>query len=111
MRSQGCEASNVFALGFPIRMGWEKWTRRYEYQNCSKYIMCAYICMLSYLKFLDIREVTPAAKRRNARLSFAFIFPDTSDRFVLREVVGLVVLLDLFFGMNDWICSKVTISE
>ncbi|KAL9385549.1 hypothetical protein Peur_022559 [Populus x canadensis] len=33
-----------------------------------------------------VREVTPAAKRRNARLSFAFIFPDTNDRFVVREV-------------------------
>ncbi|PNT03280.3 hypothetical protein POPTR_014G074000v4, partial [Populus trichocarpa] len=33
-----------------------------------------------------VRVVTPAAKRRDARLSFAFIFPDTNDRFVVREV-------------------------
>ncbi|KAG6748023.1 hypothetical protein POTOM_047918 [Populus tomentosa] len=37
-------------------------------------------------KEIRVREVTPAAKRRNERLSFAFIFPDTNDRFVVREV-------------------------
>ncbi|KAF2313198.1 hypothetical protein GH714_009729 [Hevea brasiliensis] len=35
-----------------------------------------------------VKEVAPEARRRNARLSFAFVYPDKHGRFVLR-VVGL----------------------
>ncbi|RZC01976.1 Histone deacetylase complex subunit SAP18 isoform B [Glycine soja] len=34
-----------------------------------------------------VKEVAPAARRRNAKLSFAFIFPDKNGRFK-RSVIG-----------------------
>ncbi|EEF50433.1 histone deacetylase complex subunit SAP18 [Ricinus communis] len=33
-----------------------------------------------------VKEVAPAARRRDARLSFAFVYPDKNGRFVVREV-------------------------
>ncbi|KAJ0111336.1 hypothetical protein Patl1_00323 [Pistacia atlantica] len=33
-----------------------------------------------------VKEVASAARRRDARLSFAFVYPDKNGRFVLREV-------------------------
>ncbi|OAY49265.1 histone deacetylase complex subunit SAP18 [Manihot esculenta] len=33
-----------------------------------------------------VKEVAPAATRRDARLSFAFVYPDKNGRFVVREV-------------------------
>ncbi|KAE8055214.1 hypothetical protein FH972_012070 [Carpinus fangiana] len=35
-----------------------------------------------------VKEVAPEARRRNAKLSFAFVYPDQRGRFVLR-VVGM----------------------
>ncbi|PON37385.1 Sin3 associated polypeptide p [Parasponia andersonii] len=33
-----------------------------------------------------VKEVAPAARRRNAKLSFAFVYPDKRGRFLVREV-------------------------
>lgn len=33
-----------------------------------------------------VKEVAPAARRRDARLSFAFVYPDKNGRFMVREV-------------------------
>ncbi|GMH09453.1 hypothetical protein Nepgr_011294 [Nepenthes gracilis] len=33
-----------------------------------------------------VKEVSPAARRRDAKLSFAFVYPDKHGRFVVREV-------------------------
>ncbi|KAL6848345.1 hypothetical protein ACP4OV_021639 [Aristida adscensionis] len=33
-----------------------------------------------------VKEVALAARRRNARLSFAFVYPDKNGRFVVRQV-------------------------
>ncbi|XWS35712.1 hypothetical protein CRYUN_Cryun20dG0020000 [Craigia yunnanensis] len=33
-----------------------------------------------------VKEVAPEARRRDARLSFAFVYPDKNGRFVVREV-------------------------
>ncbi|MED6170739.1 hypothetical protein PIB30_034006 [Stylosanthes scabra] len=33
-----------------------------------------------------VKEVAPAARRRNAKLSFAFVFPDKNGRFKVQEV-------------------------
>ncbi|KDP28714.1 hypothetical protein JCGZ_14485 [Jatropha curcas] len=33
-----------------------------------------------------VKEVAPAARRRDARLSFAFVYPDKHGRFVVRQV-------------------------
>ncbi|KAK3224732.1 hypothetical protein Dsin_004594 [Dipteronia sinensis] len=33
-----------------------------------------------------VKEVAPEARRRNAKLSFAFVYPDKRGRFVLRQV-------------------------
>ncbi|KAJ8748913.1 hypothetical protein K2173_013347 [Erythroxylum novogranatense] len=33
-----------------------------------------------------VKEVAPAARRRDVRLSFAFVYPDKNGRFVVREV-------------------------
>lgn len=35
---------------------------------------------------LQVKEVAPEARRRNAKLSFALVYPDRHGRFVLREV-------------------------
>lgn len=37
-----------------------------------------------------IKEVNPAARRREARLAFAFVYPDKRGRNVLREVGSVV---------------------
>jgi len=37
-----------------------------------------------------IKEVNPAARRREARLSFAFVYPDKRGKNVLREVGSVV---------------------
>ncbi|GAB4856955.1 hypothetical protein Ancab_014873 [Ancistrocladus abbreviatus] len=33
-----------------------------------------------------VKEVSPAARRRDAKLSFAFVYPDKSGQFTLKEV-------------------------
>ncbi|KAJ7951036.1 histone deacetylase complex subunit SAP18-like [Quillaja saponaria] len=33
-----------------------------------------------------VKEVAPEARRRNAKLSFAFVYPDKHGRFLVREV-------------------------
>ncbi|KAG9457810.1 hypothetical protein H6P81_002318 [Aristolochia fimbriata] len=33
-----------------------------------------------------VKEVAPAARRRDAKLSFAFVYPDKNGRFVVRQV-------------------------
>ncbi|EOA28066.1 hypothetical protein CARUB_v10024248mg [Capsella rubella] len=33
-----------------------------------------------------VKEVSVAARRRNARLSFAFVYPDSHGRFIVKEV-------------------------
>ncbi|GLT78303.1 hypothetical protein SLA2020_498430 [Shorea laevis] len=33
-----------------------------------------------------VKEVAPEARRRNAKLSFAFVYPDKRGRFVMRQV-------------------------
>jgi len=52
----------------------------------------------------QVKEVTPAARRRDARLSFAFVYPDKNGRFVVREVSSLCALCmwgDFFFFFFD----------
>lgn len=39
------------------------------------------------LCFPQVKEVAPAARRRNAKLSFAFVFPDKNGRFKVQEVI------------------------
>ncbi|TXG51018.1 hypothetical protein EZV62_023542 [Acer yangbiense] len=39
-----------------------------------------------------VKEVAPEARRRNAKLSFAFVYPDKRGRFVLRQSSALVQL-------------------
>lgn len=43
--------------------------------------------------FLQVKEVAPAARRRNAKLSFSFVFPDKNGRFKVQEVNLLPMLL------------------
>uniref|UniRef100_A0A6N2KQG7 18 kDa Sin3-associated polypeptide n=1 Tax=Salix viminalis TaxID=40686 RepID=A0A6N2KQG7_SALVM len=60
-----------------------------------------------------VKEVAPEARRRNARLSFAFVYPDKHGRFVLR-VVGMThssgrrpddhkALAELNFQIGDYL--------
>lgn len=42
---------------------------------------------------LQVKEVAPAARRRNAKLSFAFVYPDKHGRFLVKEVGVSVSLL------------------
>ena len=34
----------------------------------------------------QVKEVSVAARRRDARLSFAFVYPDKNGRFIVRQV-------------------------
>jgi hypothetical protein len=34
-----------------------------------------------------VKEVALPARKRNARLSFAFVYPDKNGRFVVRQVI------------------------
>lgn len=43
------------------------------------------ILMVSFV-VLQVKEVAPEARRRDAILSFAFVYPDKRGRFVVREV-------------------------
>lgn len=36
--------------------------------------------------FFQVKEVSTAARKRDAKLSFAFVYPDKRGRFVVREV-------------------------
>jgi histone deacetylase complex subunit SAP18 len=36
---------------------------------------------------LQVKEVAPAARRKNAKLSFAFVYPDKRGRFKVKEVL------------------------
>uniref|UniRef100_A0A6N2JXR9 Histone deacetylase complex subunit SAP18 n=1 Tax=Salix viminalis TaxID=40686 RepID=A0A6N2JXR9_SALVM len=60
-----------------------------------------------------VKEVAPEARRRNAKLSFAFVYPDKNGRFVLR-VVGMThssgrrpddlkALAELNFQIGDYL--------
>ncbi|KAB5573644.1 hypothetical protein DKX38_000838 [Salix brachista] len=61
----------------------------------------------------EVKEVAPEARRRNAKLSFAFVYPDKHGRFVLR-VVGMThssgrrpddhkALAELNFQIGDYL--------
>lgn len=42
----------------------------------------------------QVKEVAPEARRRDASLSFAFVYPSKTGRFVLKEVT-------YFFSLSD----------
>ena len=50
----------------------------------------------------QVKEVALPARRRNARLSFAFVYPDKNGRFVVKQVRVYVHLYvtDLFLQCN-----------
>ncbi|GAU40801.1 hypothetical protein TSUD_348980 [Trifolium subterraneum] len=61
-----------------------------------------------------VKEVAPAARRRNAKLSFAFVFPDKNGRFKVQEVGKTLsygngrlddgkALADLGFEIGDYL--------
>lgn len=41
----------------------------------------------------QVKEIAPEARRRNAKLSFAFVYPDKGGRFVLKQVLSLFFLI------------------
>lgn len=45
-----------------------------------------YICSINISSSFQVKEVAPEARRRNAKLSFAFVYPDKRGRFVLKQV-------------------------
>jgi hypothetical protein len=62
----------------------------------------------------QVKEVTPAARRRDARLSFAFVYPDKNGRFVVREVSSLCALCMrgyfFFFFFDSYMLNAQAIS-
>lgn len=44
-----------------------------------------------------VKEVAPEARRRNAELSVAFVYPDKHGRFVLKQVLAT------FYMVGDYI--------
>jgi len=60
-----------------------------------------------------VKEVAPEARRRNAKLSFAFVYPDKRGRFILRKVgmtfssgrrlEDMKTLAELHFQIGDYL--------
>ncbi|KAG2290061.1 hypothetical protein Bca52824_049665 [Brassica carinata] len=62
-----------------------------------------------------VKEVSVAARRRDARLSFAFVYPDKNGRFIVRQVGQTMsypnrkqpddskTLADLHFEIGDYL--------
>ncbi|KAL9289861.1 hypothetical protein ACSQ67_024367 [Phaseolus vulgaris] len=48
-----------------------------------------------------VKEVAPAARRRNAKLSFAFVFPDKNGRFKVQEKNTCIDVSASNGGAND----------
>jgi hypothetical protein len=53
----------------------------------------------------QVKEVALPARRRNARLSFAFVYPDKNGRFVVKQVrvylhCKYLAVIDLFLQCN-----------
>jgi hypothetical protein len=48
----------------------------------------------------QVKEVALPARNRNAKLSFAFVYPDKNGRFVVKQVI-LIAPIRLF--MDLWI--------
>lgn len=48
--------------------------------------MFLHLFSMASLNVLQVKEVAPEARRRDATLSFAFVYPDKRGRFVVREV-------------------------
>jgi len=46
--------------------------------------------------FFQVKEVALPARKRNARLSFAFVYPDKNGRFVVRQVKELTPISTTF---------------
>lgn len=46
------------------------------------------------LVLCQVKEIAPEARRRNARLSFAFVYPDKRGRFVVKQVLAPFSLSD-----------------
>lgn len=51
-----------------------------------------YVCFVNNSSSFQVKEVAPEARRRNAKLSFAFVYPDKRGRFVLKQVSAALVL-------------------
>lgn len=45
-----------------------------------------------YILFVQVKEVAPEARKRDAMLSFAFVYPDKNGKFVVREVSAFYFL-------------------
>ncbi|KAL1546778.1 histone deacetylase complex subunit SAP18-like [Salvia divinorum] len=71
-----------------------------------------------------VKEVAPEARRRDAMLSFAFVYPDKRGRFVVREVgrtfsypnarrpdSGSKALGDLSFQIGDYLDVAITLPQ
>lgn len=48
----------------------------------------------------QVKEVSVAARRRDARLSFAFVYPDKNGRFIVRQVKFLLLHILDMIGYN-----------
>lgn len=55
--------------------------------------MCLLLIYLMFLIVLQVKEVAPEARRRDAILSFAFVYPDKRGRFVVREVSSVATCI------------------
>lgn len=53
----------------------------------SNYVYFLWFIHSWFIVFLlQVKEVAPAARRKSARLSFAFVYPDNNGRFKVKEV-------------------------
>lgn len=56
----------------------------------------------------QVKEVAPEARRRDAMLSFAFVYPTKTGHFTVKEVISLA-LLNFTIEMHHACCSKLVI--
>lgn len=63
-------------------------------------------CPWTYIGVLQVKEVAPEARRRNAKLSFALVYPDRHGRFVVREVSLSLYACIHIFVISGWYIGK-----
>lgn len=48
------------------------------------------------LVLCQVKEIAPEARRRNAKLSFAFVYPDRRGHFVVKTVLTTFSFSDIY---------------
>ena len=57
-------------------------------------------CLWYWFGSFQVKEVAPEARRRDATLSFAFVYPSKTGRLVVREVSSTFYYMYMFYNVT-----------